>query len=425
MTIKDVVIIGAGLAGAAAACTCAGAGLKSIILEARDRVGGRAYTRPFGSGGDLLEFGGSWITPWQNRIRYYAGLTGVSWRPRHPVIEHRFHDGRTLRTGEPCAAEERAEFGRAMARLRADVKRYQQNQACDVAEVSLDAYLAAIDASPPARTQIMAWWTISGNGDPDRISAAEFLSSCAYGGRTPEGMMGALAHTLEPGASILCERMIALSDADLRPNAPVVRVRHESDRIVATTSSGTEIAARSAIVALPLNAIGTITFTPALRGRKAEAAALGHGGRSIKIWIEARGVPVGVLATGGAGGIRWMFAEREGGNGTTLIVGFGLPDFDPAKRDDIASSLSRFFPEAEIIAWGYHDWVSDPWARGTWVALPADALWIADSSVWKPEGRLAFASSDYSPQSPGWFEAAIVAGESAARATVEQEALLS
>jgi monoamine oxidase len=425
MTMKDVVIIGAGLAGAAAACTCARAGLKSIILEARNRVGGRAYTRPFGSGGDLLEFGGSWVTPWQNRIRYYAGLTGVSLRPRQPVIEHRFHDGRTLRTGEPCAAEERAEFDRAMARLRADVERYQQDQAHNVAEMSLDAYLAAIDASPPARTQIMAWWTISGNGDPNRVSAAEFLSSCAYGGGTPEGMIGALAHTLEPGASVLCERMIARSGEDLRPDAPVVRVRHEPDRIVATAGNGTEIIARSAIVAVPLNAMRTITFTPALTGRRAEAAALGHCGRSIKVWIEARGVPVGVLATGGVGGIRWMFAEREGANGTTLIVGFGLPDFNPANRDDIASSLSRFLPEAEMIAWDYHDWVSDPWARGTWVALPADALWIADSSVWKPEGRLAFASSDYSPQSPGWFEAAIVAGEAAARAIVEQEVLLS
>ena len=67
--------------------------------------------------------------------------------------------------------------------------------------VSLDAYLDRIDASPEARNHVIAWWTISGNGDPAVISAAEFLSSCAYGGGRPEGMIDAQQHTLAPGAA--------------------------------------------------------------------------------------------------------------------------------------------------------------------------------------------------------------------------------
>ena len=62
-------------------------GRKAIILEARDRVGGRAFSRPFGTDGEVLEFGGSWITPWQERIRHYARLTGIELRPTHPIIE--------------------------------------------------------------------------------------------------------------------------------------------------------------------------------------------------------------------------------------------------------------------------------------------------------------------------------------------------
>ena len=75
-----------------------------------------------------------------------------------------------------------------------------------------------------------------------------------------------------------------------------------------------------------------------------------------------------------------MFAERKAEDGTTLIVSFGLanPNFDPDDRHAIAGALQRFFPEADLVAWDWHDWVADPYARGTWVALPADMLEMAD-----------------------------------------------
>ena len=90
------------------------------------------------------------------------------------------------------------------------------------------------------------------------------------------------------------------------------------------------------------------------------------------MWIKARGPSVGTLATGGPDGIRWLFAERASNDGATLLVGFSLADdgFDPASRADVAGSLHRFFPEAELMAWDWHDWIGDPWARGTWVRFP-------------------------------------------------------
>jgi monoamine oxidase len=425
MSKYDVAVIGAGLAGAAAACELSRNGRRVIVLEARDRAGGRALTRPFVVGGETLEYGGSWITPWQRRIRNYAALTGITLRPRHPVVEHRWHDGTTLRVDVPSSADERPEFDRTMARIKSDVDRYGKGEAADLASVTLNQYLDDIGACPAARCHVMAWWTISGNGDPTRISAVEFLSSCAYGGGAPEGMMTALAHTLEPGAGVLAERMIAHSGADVRFGAAVAHIHQGAGGVRIGHSDGNETRARCATLCLPLNAIRSIDFSPALSGRKAQAAAIGHGGRSIKVWIKARGAKVGTLSTGGPTGLRWMFAERQGFDGTTLIVSFGLAGdgFDPGKRDDIALCLRRFFPEADLVAWDWHDWIADPWARGTWVALPADALWVAESALWAPEGRLAFASSDYAAQSPGWFEAAITAGEEAARALLKRDNL--
>jgi monoamine oxidase len=121
------------------------------------------------------------------------------------------------------------------------------------------------------------------------------------------------------------------------------------------------------------------------------------------------------LASGGPGGLRWLFSERQGADGSTLMVGFGLADgtLDPSDRVSVAASLARFFPEAHLIAWDWHDWIGDPYANGTWVALPADAPWIGDPDVWGREGQIAFATSDFAEVSAGWFEGAIRSGEAA------------
>ena len=58
---RDVVVIGAGACGLTAATKLKEAGASVIVLEARDRVGGRLHTDE--SSGALLELGGQWISP--------------------------------------------------------------------------------------------------------------------------------------------------------------------------------------------------------------------------------------------------------------------------------------------------------------------------------------------------------------------------
>lgn len=394
----DVVILGAGLAGAAAASICAERGFSTTILEARDRAGGRGFTRYFSGTQDLLEFGGGWIAPWHDRIRHYAARTGVTLRPTHPVTEHLVHGGEHV-TRSP-----------ALQTIKADALLYKSGKSFPG---SLTQYLDRIGATPEDRAYVLAWWTISGNGDPGLIAASEFLSSCAYGDGRPESIIAALDDTLVPGAGILAERMIAASGATLHLGAEVTSV---ADGTV-TCAAGRTFTARAVISCLPLNALAAVSFTPELSAPKRRAIEIGHGGQSIKLWLKVRGVRPGILASGGPGGLRWLFAEREAEAGATLIVGFALADrtLDPRDRQSVERSLARFFPAAELVAWDWHDWIGDPFARGTWVALPAEESWICDPEIWRPEGRIAFATSDFAPAAAGWFEGAIIAGETAAR----------
>ena len=407
----DVAIIGAGLAGAAAACVLAGHGCSTIVLEARDRVGGRGFTRSFDGSADQLEFGGAWVAPWHDRIRHYAETTGISLRPTHPITEHRWHTGKELRQGRPTA-------NAALTAIQDHALLYKAGKPLPWKQpLTLEQYLDHIDAGPETRAYVLAWWTISGNGDPALISATELLSSCGYGDGSPASMMTALRHTLAPGAGVLAERMIASAKASLELNAPVVAVRHDANGVTITRTDGKDVSARAAICAMPLNALRAVEFTPILPAGKREAIALGHGGRSLKLWLKVKGVKPGILASGGPGGLRWLFSEREAADGATLIVGFALADstLDPSDRMSVSASLGDFFPEAELVAWDWHDWIGDPYSRGTWVALPADATWIGDSDLWNKDGRIAFATSDFADHAAGWFEGAIRSGESAAR----------
>ena len=142
--------------------------------------------------------------------------------------------------------------------------------------ISLNAYLDAIEASPEARAHVLAWWTISGNGDPAVVSAEEFISSCAYGGGDPQGMLDKLQHTLDPGASVLVERMIAGSGAELRLKAPWCASRMMASGVSATLRGGEMLRARFAACCLPLNALALVAFEPPLptRNKKRRASVM-------------------------------------------------------------------------------------------------------------------------------------------------------
>jgi monoamine oxidase len=73
----DVVVVGAGLSGLAAARVLAGAGRDVLVLEARDRVGGRTLNHSIG-GGHVVEVGGEYVGPTQDRILALAQAVGVN-----------------------------------------------------------------------------------------------------------------------------------------------------------------------------------------------------------------------------------------------------------------------------------------------------------------------------------------------------------
>jgi len=213
--------------------------------------------------------------------------------------------------------------------------------------------------------------------------------------------------------------MIEASGAELVLSQPVTQVARVNGGVEIT--AGAELhRAKACVLALGINQMTPIRFTPELGGSKRETVALGHGGRSFKLWIRAEGVPVGTLVTGDGSGIEFAFAERSGEDGSSFIVGFGLMQEanHPSDPAWVREQAAKLFPNARVISHDWHDWLEDPFARGTWVAAIAGRELLFDSGNWQPEGPLAFASSDYAREQAGWFEGAVIAGEDAAEAVL-------
>jgi monoamine oxidase len=67
-----------------------------------------------------------------------------------------------------------------------------------------------------------------------------------------------------------------------------------------------------------------------------------------------------------------------------------------------------------VLSHDWHDWVGDPFARGTWIAPALGHEAALAPATWRGSGPLAFASSDIAPDSAGWFEGAMISGLQAA-----------
>src|SRR5215210_2139233 len=83
----DVAVVGAGLAGLVAAHELMVAGLSVVVLEARDRVGGRLLNHTL-EGGAVVEVGGQWVGPTQDRVLALAEELGVGLFPTYIESEH-------------------------------------------------------------------------------------------------------------------------------------------------------------------------------------------------------------------------------------------------------------------------------------------------------------------------------------------------
>ena len=134
------------------------------------------------------------------------------------------------------------------------------------------------------------------------------------------------------------------------------------------TRAGEAFVARAAIVAVPLNALDGIEFSPPLPEDKRRAIELGQASQGVKVMIHARGEGVSQNSIRPLHPFGYLSSEILLDDGTQLMIGFGgdAERCDPADLPGMQASLDEKLPGYEVLEATAHDWQADEFSRGTW-----------------------------------------------------------
>jgi monoamine oxidase len=409
--------VGAGFAGLCAARDFVAGGASVLVLEARDRLGGRTFTRDFAGTDEKVELGGSWFAPEHTKAREELERYGLEIRRYDPPTCVRWRTDGQLRDGLPVAAADITALDAAWGKISEDARRHAAGEFAERG-MSCARYLAAMELPPSIEDFLFGWWVMISGADPARGAVGDAIGAIAGHGGTPSALLTALQFAPRAGWASLADAMA--QDTTVQLATPVSGIAEMTDGVEVSSERGSAVSARWAVIAVPINVLPHITFDPPLPA-PVRAIAGANSGRAIKVWVRARGVPPGSLAAGRGVGLHWIYADRELPDGSVLALGFGFqtPDFDPGSADSVSGAIRAFWPEAEVLAHAHHDWNADEFSRGTWLTESSDRL-LPPVGAAIAGRRLALAGSDVASHEAGWIEGALRSGANAAGYVLER-----
>lgn len=418
----DVIVIGGGLSGVRAARDLGDAGREVLVLEARDRLGGRIWTRAFRGRDELIELGGAWIAA---RVHPFVAEEIDRYKLKLVVSHGGSLDTRWLLEGERAAgfpldgddlyALERILFEIIRASHRIDLAVPRDQQGLEDLDISIEAFLDQADTPSRVREYLYMWAGLGSGALPSEWSMLTALTWIAAMDHSVYGWYGAVTDRFEIGMNAVVDLIAGDSGASVELSAPVSRVEQGASGVEVTTADGRVFQAKAAIVATPLGVWPDIEFVPALPDDKLMPSRQNHAGRMKKTWMVVRGVPNNLFASGWGAGFVQMFPEEEIDDGC-IVLGMCSPPskLDTSDLDAVNVAARQYVPEAEVLATDVHDWASDPHSKGTWLVAPPGMHSRYHSALGRREGRVAFAGADVAIRWIGWLDGALEAGAKAA-----------
>jgi monoamine oxidase len=428
MSEHDVVVVGSGFAGITAARDLRDQGRSVLVLEARDRVGGRTYSRPFAGHDDvLIEAGGAYVNLHaEHNLRRELERYGLSVVPSEGAVERaRFVVGGELKEGLPVPPEQLRSIERVLLRMAQDAQRITPSiplaeQPVDDLDVSIAEYLGRLELPPETHTfltGLVAGWIQCDAGQTSILPILTYILSC--GGSPVDTFFGTFGSTFPGGTRALFDAMIDGSQIQVLLDRRVTQVVQRDGEVTLRTASGESHTAKTCVIAAPTSTWGDIEFQPNLHPDKQKALSHGHYSRGVKKLYIVEGAPRGVFGIGEvAARLQWLFEDRTLPDGRTLLIGFGIDE--SLADNDLAVAqavVERYVPEARVVAVDGEDWFGDPLTQGIVGFPPAGQARRFAQTMSRPEGRLAFAGCEVTTSVLfwGWMEGAVESGHAAAR----------
>jgi polyamine oxidase len=387
---ERVIVVGAGIAGLTVANALTHAGVECVVLEGRDRVGGRLHTIEVA--GHRVDMGGSWIhMPVGNPLTAFADAAGIARHPGDPLAElvaYDCIDGRLLSPQEwadsvnlqyeafPAAQDSLLERLGSDASMADAINAFLDDQPLPASELrrarqALQAVVEAESADFCDRQSLRWMW----NED-------EYEGS--YFGDLPSGGYFAVVDAMAGGL-------------DIRTGVEVSEVAHGSDGVAVTDTTGRVERGSHVVVTVPLGVIkeGRPRFSPALPPDRLDAIdRLGFGtfekvalAFSDPFWRTAGAPHIVLFPRQSDEPAIWTLGLDAFGGGPVLVVlVFRSSTHRVLDQDEdppvqwLLDMLSEAFGGAcpQPVATARSTWQLDPWARGAYTHLtpgstPADA----------------------------------------------------
>ncbi len=458
---SDVAIVGAGLSGLVAARQLAANGIRPLVLEARDRVGGRLLNEAIG-GGKVVEVGGQWIGATQERIAALAAELGVDTFPTHDEGRHLIEVSGKLASYSGALTDARiglvrelspaisplalADFERARIRLDRMAKQVpleapwtapkaaswdsqtfatwvRRNARTAVARSLFELSTEAVWAAEPADVSLLhvLFYTHSGGG---------FNRLLGTGG-------GAQQDRFHGGSQRIAELLAEQLGAErLRLRAPVRRIEHDDAGVVVQADGpdgepgGLSVRARRAIVAVPPTLAGRISYDPPLPGRRDQLTQRMPQGTVIKtmaiyerpFWRQEG---LSGQAASDVGPARVVFDNSPPDGSPGVLLGFlegrlarqwgARPASE--RREAILAGHARLFGERAARPQRFIErvWAEEEWTRGCYGCLMTTGGWTEYGSALRaPIGPLHWAGAETATVWNGYMDGAVQSGERAA-----------
>ncbi len=444
-TRPSVIVVGAGLAGLAAARQLTAAGADARVLEARRRVGGRTEGTTT-SDGTALDLGGQWIGPGQTRIAALAAELGLS-------TFGTFNDGsllvqlggkRTLMGSKRGATPKLSPFtladlGQGLARFTRLANRvpldapWRFERAARLDGETFETWIRRNLRTRGGRSYFRIACEAVFAADATDLSTLHALFY-AHSGADLETLIsvdrGAQQTRFTQSAAGVAAALADHLDDRITLDAPVRRIEHRDGGVTVTTRDGSDYEADAVIVAVPPTLAGRLEYAPALPGWRDQLTQKLPAGSVIKIHAVYerpfwRDDGLNGQAASDVGPIKVTFDNSPEDAHVGILLGF-MEGADgrrwsrrtPEERREAAlACFARYFGAQaknpiEVLE---RDWTAEEFSRGCYGAHFAPGVWTAfGDRLRTPVGRIHWAGTEYATVWNGYMEGAIRSGETAA-----------